>query len=96
MIINIACLLVAAVGVFYGLAARRELKKWARLCKTATIAVAYKRKVKLQAPLTEWLQWTRMLDEDQASSGRTVYHMGGTTVAILHPKPAEKKQEQRK
>lgn len=83
-------------GVGYGLVCRRELKKWAYQCQNARIAVAYKRKVKLQAPLVEWLTWINMLDKDQASNGRTVYTMGGTTVAIIRAPDKAKQPEQRK
>lgn len=60
-----------------------ELRKWANICKHGRIAIAYKRKVQMQAPLTEWYLWTRKLAKGE--TGRVVYRNGGVTVAIVKP-----------
>lgn len=73
---------VGTIGILFGLRCYYELWKWARTCQSARIAIAYKRKVKLQGPLTEWIAWINMLDKDKDSQGRVVYTMGGTSVAI--------------
>lgn len=82
MIFNIACLLVGLAGVTFGARCYMELRRWARQCQHARIAIAYKQKVKLQAPLVEWLLWINQLDKDSDSTGRVVYRIGGTSVAI--------------
>ena len=73
---------VGLVGVAFGGRCYWELWKWARQCQGARITVAYKRKVKLDAPLLEWLLWVNMLDKDKDTHGRVVYTVGGTTIAI--------------
>lgn len=72
----LACLLITA-RLYW------ELRKWSNICKNGRIAIAYKRKVQLQAPLTEWYLWTRKLDAKE--NGRVVYRNGGVTVAIVRP-----------
>lgn len=61
------------------------LWRWERQLKGARIAVAYKRRVQLQAPLHEWMRWALALKRDERSTGRVVYRNGGVTVAILKP-----------
>lgn len=67
----------------------RELRKWARQCKGARIAIAYKRKAALQAPLLEWLLWCNQLDEDKDSNGRVVFQRQGVSVAIIKRPPEQ-------
>lgn len=83
MIPDIACVIFGvlgwlAAGWFY-----LHLWRWARQCQHARIAIAYKQKVKLEAPLVEWLAWVKMVDKDKQSHGRVVYRLGGTSVAIV-------------
>lgn len=80
--VAIASWIVTLIAVAFAVKFYTELHKWARQCQGARIAIAYKTKVKLHAPLTEWLAWVNMLDKDKASTGRVVYQMGGTSVAI--------------
>lgn len=82
MTVDIISIAFGVIGVVYGLRCYRELWKWARQCQHARIAIAYKGRVKLQAPLVEWLLWCNMLDKDKDSNGRVVYSMGGTSIAI--------------
>lgn len=56
----------------------------------ARIVVAYKRKVKVDAPLTEWLLWVRQANKDHSSTGRVVASYGGTSVAIVKRMPRQK------
>lgn len=70
-------------GLAYAVRFYIELRKWAHLIKYARIVVAYKGKVKLNAPLQEWALWIRMLEEDEASNGRVLYQLGATRIAIL-------------
>lgn len=60
-----------------------HLWRWSKECKGARITIAYKRKVKIDAPLVEWLLWIRQANKDRQSGGRVVYSMGGTDVAII-------------
>lgn len=84
-------------GIAFGARCYWELKKWARQCQGLRIAVSFKRRVVLQAPLVEWLLWGNLLDKDKDSNGRVVYKMGGTTIAIIkrsHKAPKENVQAQ--
>lgn len=75
-----------AFGVF-GLAwAARfywELRKWAHLIKYGRIVIAYKNRVKLNAPIQEWALWAQAAEGDKSSNGRVIYQLGGTRVAVL-------------
>lgn len=84
VIIGAAGLAGIAFGVFCGV----RLARWERQLAGARIAVAYKQKIRLQAPLIEWLKWCEMLDRDQQSTGRVVYRQANTSVAILKPSAA--------
>lgn len=86
VIVAIVGAVFGTCGVLFGLACYRELHKWARQCQNARIAVAHKRRVQLNAPLTEWLQWANALNRDESSTGRVIYRNGHVTVAILRPK----------
>lgn len=88
-ILSIIALTVGIVGVAFGAKCYYELWKWARLCQRGRIVIAYNRKVQINAPLTEWLQWTRMLKGDEQSNGRVVYRANKMSVAILCPKQAD-------
>ena len=83
--VAITLLSLAFAGKFY-----LELWRWARMCQSAQIAVAYKRKVKLSAPLVEWLLWCNQVDEGKGN-GRVVYNIGGTSVAILRGRVSAKR-----
>lgn len=80
-----------ACGVVFGL----RLRAWERQLAGARIAVAYKQKVRLQAPLVEWLTWANMLAKDEQSTGRVVYRQASTTVAILKPRPRHGRSKSR-
>lgn len=74
----ITVLAVACAIWFYA-----ELRRWAKFVKYGRIAVAYKRKVVIDAPMQEWVLWMKMLHGDGASNGRVVYQMGNTRIAIV-------------
>lgn len=84
-ILSIISLIVGVTGVAFGAKCYHELWKWARLCQRGRIVIAYNRRVQLNAPLTEWLEWTRMLKGDERSTGRVVYRANKMSVAILCP-----------
>lgn len=82
------------VGIVFGLTCYRELRKWASLCNHSRIVIAYKRRVKAQHPLTEYIKWIHSLNDDEATSGRVIYVLGGTTIAVTKTtKPPNKLQE---
>ena len=60
-----------------------KLLGWVKVGRYGRIAIAFKRKVQLQAPLTEFYLWTRQLPEGE--NGRVIYRNGGVTVAIVKP-----------
>jgi len=72
------------LGVAFGVNAYLHLYRWARMCQRATIAIAYNGKVKMNAPLTEWLTWCNAL-KGQEARGRTVFKMNKMSVSILRP-----------
>jgi hypothetical protein len=78
-------LIVALLGVMFGVRCYIELWRWARQCQNAKIAVAHKGRVQLVAPLAEWLTWANQLATDETSKGRVVYRNGHVSVAILRP-----------
>ena len=82
----VLCLFLAATTVVSAAFAAKfyhELWKWAKQCQNARIAVAYKNKVKLDAPLIEWLRWCNQLDKDKDANGRTIYALGSTRIAVI-------------
>jgi hypothetical protein len=74
---------IGVLGVAFGVTCYYRLWKFARQCQHARIVVAYKQKVKLNAPLLEWLLWVNMLDRDKDAHGRMLYSVGGTSVSII-------------
>lgn len=83
--LSIISFVFGATGVAFGAKCYHELWKWARLCQRGRIVIAYNRRVQLNAPLTEWLEWTRMLKGDEKSTGRVIYRANKMSVAILCP-----------
>ena len=81
--------LVTVIAIAFAIRCYLELLNWARQCQTAQIAVSYKRKVKLNAPLVEWLLWCNQLKPAE-ENGRVIYSMGGTSVAIISHKPTKR------
>lgn len=81
-IIDIVSVAIGVAGLVFGAGCYWELWKWAQQCKGARIAIAYKRRVQLQAPLVEWLMWCNQLDKDKDSHGRVVWRQGYASVAI--------------
>lgn len=82
----------AAIGVLgfaFGAKCYLELWRWAKQCQNARIAIAYNRRVQLDAPLTEWLEWSSAL-RSQKETGRMVYRNGKMSVSVLAPKQATK------
>lgn len=76
---------IGVLGILFGARCYLELWRWAKQCQRAQIVIAYNRKVKLTASLSEWLAWVNQLPED--ANGRAVYHHNHTSVSILRKKP---------
>lgn len=83
--IDYVALALGAGGLAFGALSYSHLRRWVRHARSARIAIAYKRKVVLDAPLTEWIEWSHMLDKDQ-DRGRVVYRGGHVSVAIARPR----------
>jgi len=79
--VTIGAVVAAVLAIAFAIRCYVELRRWANVCSYGRIAIAYKRKVQLQAPLTEWYLWTRKLGDSE--NGRVVYRNGGVTVAIV-------------
>jgi hypothetical protein len=86
--VEIAAFIVGALGLAYGAILHFTLRGWQRTL-TMRIAVAYKGRVKIQAPIREWITWSRSVEKNADRKGQEVFKMGGTTVAILKPLPKE-------
>lgn len=61
-----------------------HLHRWARICQNGRIFIAYNNKVKLEGPITEWVEWTRMLKGDEKSTGRIIYQANKLRVGISY------------
>lgn len=86
----IISMIIGVVGVSFGLACGYRLFQWERQLRGARIAIAYKGRVKMDAPLIDWFKWCNSLDRDKRTSGHTIYKMNATTVAILKRRPPVK------
>lgn len=75
--------IAAFVAVAFAIKFYFELWKWAKQCQNARIAIAYKGRVKINAPILEWLLWTNLMDRDKDAKGRQMYGMGGTNIALI-------------
>ena len=78
---------VTLLAILFAARCYGELRSWARQCQQARIIIAYNNRVKMQAPLVEWLLWTRKLSEDERSAGRVVFREQKMSVAIAAPPP---------
>lgn len=87
-VLSIMSIIVGILGVMFGLECYRRLHEWARLCQNGRIFIAYKNRVQLDAPITDFVQWTRMLKDDQnkVSTGRVIYHAKDVKVGLFRPR----------
>lgn len=82
--------IVGVLGLLFGANCYYHLWRWARDCQYARIAISFKGKVALDAPLVEWLLWSRKVRKDigrdrRRSKGRVVYRQRETAVAVTAP-----------
>lgn len=80
-VIEIVAFVVGVGGVLFGINCYWHLRKWARDCQQATVAIAYKRKVVMSPTLVELLLWSRKVPDSQ--NGQTFYKAPNVTVAII-------------
>jgi hypothetical protein len=92
---EIICLLLAALGFSTALRVHLKNRRWAKVCQESRIAIAYKRRIAMQAPLTDFIVWIDQLTKDEQSNGRVVYGRAGVTVAILAPPKRPKRRKAR-
>lgn len=83
MVFDLICLGGALVAFLFACRCYYELWKWARECQYWRIAIEFKGKTKIDAPLQEWLLWSRQANKDKTAGGRIVYHAGGTRVGLI-------------
>lgn len=81
---------LAIIGISYGFLCYYKLWKFARQCQQARIVVAQKGRVRLNAPLLEWLLWCNMLDQDKDANGRMILNLSGMSVSIIKKSFGEK------
>lgn len=89
-VIDTISLVAGVTGVAFGTRCYIELHRWAKQCQNARIAIAHKKRVQIDAPLTDWIGWANQLNDDQKERGRIVYRNGYVAVAILRPTVARK------
>lgn len=89
-ILSIIATAFGVAGTAFGITCYVKLHEWARLCQNGRIFIAYNNRVKLDAPITDWIQWTRMLKGDEQTSGRIIYQANKLRVGILRPKTPNK------
>lgn len=82
---DVVSIIIGLVGIAWGVRFYWELRKWAYLIKYGRVVIAFKGKVKINAPLEEWALWCKKANEekDKNTNGRVIYHLGGTRVAVL-------------
>lgn len=90
MLLDIISITLGLIGLSFGLLCALRLYRWERQLRGGRIAIAYKGKVKLNAPLIDWFNWINSLDRDRNATGHTIYKLGSTTVAILKRLPPPK------
>jgi hypothetical protein len=81
--VTVGSLAFGVLGVAYAITCYYKLWQWARQCQHARIVVANKGRVRLNAPIVEWLLWCNMLDKDEGANGRMIYSVSGTSIAII-------------
>lgn len=79
--IEIVALVVGVGGVVFGGGCYWQLRRWARDCQQATVAIAYKRKVVMSPTLVELVLWSRKVPDKQ--NGQVFYKAPNVTVAII-------------
>lgn len=80
--LSIISLIIGASGFGCAVWFYVHLYRWARICQHGRIFIAYNNKVKLEGPITEWVEWTRMLKGDERSTGRIIYQANKLRVGI--------------
>ena len=73
---------VAVLALLFAARCYLELHRWARVMQRGGIAIGYKNKVQLEAPLVELAEWIDALKADDAA-GRVIYTARGVRVALL-------------
>jgi hypothetical protein len=79
--VEIVSLVIGVSGVLFGVNCYWHLRKWARDCQQATVAIAYKRKVVMSPTLVELVLWSRKVPDKQ--NGQVFYKAPNVTVAII-------------
>ena len=82
-VLLIICFVVTLCSLLFGFRCYYELWKWARECQFWRIAVEFKGKTMIDAPLQEWLLWARQANRDKQAGGRIIFHAGGVRVGLV-------------
>lgn len=83
--IDIIAFAVGLAGLVFGVNSYLELWKWAKQCQRARVVIAYNHRVRMQAPLTDWLAWANTLGGNQKETGRVVFTDRKFSVAVVNP-----------
>lgn len=86
MILEIASLAFGLVGLLVGFTCWRLLRAWIRDCRECRILIAVKGRVRLDAPLVEWLAWNKALPKRERGRGGVIFQHNGVRVALARPK----------
>ncbi len=79
--VEIAALVFGLVGLLVGYAGWRLARQWQRDCQEARILIAVKGRVRLDAPLVEWLAWNKALPKREQGRGGIIFQHNGVRVA---------------
>jgi hypothetical protein len=86
VILEAASVAFGVAGLALGLAGWRLARQWQRDCQEARIIIAVKNRVKLDAPLVEWLAWNKALPKREQGRGGVIFQHNGVRVALARPK----------
>lgn len=90
VIVVVLSVVVALAGVAVATYAWWQARKWTILIAYSRVAIEYKGKVKIDAPLREWALWCKQAGKDKQTRGHVMYAMGGTRIALFPGKKPPK------
>jgi hypothetical protein len=85
IIVDIVSWIVGIAGIAAAAFFGYKLRQW-ELLLSATVAIAYKGKIKMRPSLLEMLKWALAVSKSEKENARTFYKLGGTDIAIVQPR----------
>lgn len=88
-VVSIALAVLGVIGAIGGFLCARQLRRWERQLAGARVQVSFKGKALMTPRLLDWLTWCLSIEKDERVNGQVIYKQGGTTIALLKPRPKE-------